>query len=527
MQEEQLDIYYLRLSKEDGDVEAGTAEESMSIASQRRCIEQFVLHQPDLSLEMEEIVDDGYSGTNMDRPGMQRLLRMVKAGLVRTIIVRDLSRFSRNYLEGGYYLECVFPLYHVRFISINDRFDSKQLGENTGGLELAIKNLINELYSKDISRKIKSSVDIKKMSGAFVYGTAPYGYKKAEEKYRIVIDPVAARQVKRIFEWAASGITITQIAQQLNREGITTPSVYLASIRGKYKTRSFWTYESVRNILHNRIYTGDTIPFKSSVVRVGSRHVKMIPDEKQIILPDTHEAIVPRTLYEQAQKVVKAKSRSVTKASGNPLTSFLFCGCCGNRLVKGKAQNRNWLCTSARYRPDSDCSRVRIDEGQLRTVLLRAIQNQCSLIDAKMKRVRIKENESTTECDRLRAEIKRKKNHIERLHEQKMQSYERYAMGKISKETFLEEKCEALRKEQGIQEEISKLEECLIIGTKTQRKQKSCIAEQQRILKEAEISGISRTLMKELVQSITVYPKGEINIKWNFRDEIGNAEEAI
>ena len=108
------------------------------------------------------------------------------------------------------------------------------------------------------------------MSGAFVYGTAPYGYKKTEEKYRIVIDPVAARQVKRIFEWAASGITITQIAQQLNREGITTPSVYLASIRGKYKTRSFWTYESVRNILHNRIYTGDTIPFKSSVVRVAA-----------------------------------------------------------------------------------------------------------------------------------------------------------------------------------------------------------------------------------------------------------------
>ena len=140
----------------------------------------------------EEISDDGYSGTSMMRPGMRRLLQLVDQGVVRTIVVRDLSRFARNYLEAGHYLEFVFPSYGVRFISINDQFDSAQMGESTGGLEFAIKNLINQMYSKDISKKIKSAVDLKKMNGEYVYGTAPYGYKKGEVKNTIVVDAPAA-----------------------------------------------------------------------------------------------------------------------------------------------------------------------------------------------------------------------------------------------------------------------------------------------------------------------------------------------
>lgn len=171
------DLYYLRLSKEDGDVADGT-EESCSIGSQRLCIHRFLRDQGLNPNSFEEIVDDGYSGTSMRRPGMSRLLNLVEQGRVRTIVVRDLSRFARNYLEAGHYLEFVFPAYDVRFISINDQFDSKAIGETTGGLELAIKNLLNQMYSRDISRKIKSAVDLKKLNGEFVYGTAPYGYKK-------------------------------------------------------------------------------------------------------------------------------------------------------------------------------------------------------------------------------------------------------------------------------------------------------------------------------------------------------------
>ena len=272
--DELMDISYVRLSKEDGDVEDGSIDESCSIQSQRTCIKQYLRSNGFSVDRLLEIVDDGYSGTTMNRPGMNRLIKLVESGKVRTIIVRDLSRFARNYLEAGHYLEFIFPVYNVRFISINDQFDSMELGESTGGLELAIRNLINQMYSKDISRKIKSAVDLKKLSGEFVYGTAPYGYKKGDVRNTIVIDEPATQVVRQIFEWAAAGITVTNIAQRLNIASIPTPSVYLADIRGKYKTRSSWSYESVRNILFNRIYTGDTVPFKSHVVLVGSNHVK-------------------------------------------------------------------------------------------------------------------------------------------------------------------------------------------------------------------------------------------------------------
>lgn len=187
MRDNRMNTYYLRLSLEDGDVAEGDLEESCSITSQRLCVKQFLDAHSSLGTNFQEFVDDGYSGTNMERPGIQRLLGMVEQGLVRTIVVRDLSRFARNYLEAGHYLEFIFPAYGVRFISINDHYDSDDYGENPAGLDLAIRNLINEMYSKDISRKIKSAVDLKKRSGEFVYGTAPFGYKREKRRIRLLL----------------------------------------------------------------------------------------------------------------------------------------------------------------------------------------------------------------------------------------------------------------------------------------------------------------------------------------------------
>lgn len=251
--DERQNIYYLRLSREDGDIDSGNEAESNSIGSQRVCIRRYIEGNGMNCEDFTEISDDGYSGTNMHRPGIQKILKMAESGNVKTIIVRDLSRFARNYLEAGHYLEFIFPMYGVRFISVNDGYDSLLTGETTGGLGLAIHNLINQMYSMDISRKIKSAVDMKKLNGEYVYGTAPYGYKKGAKKNTIVPDKEAAPVVKNIFEWAASGMTVTCIARKLNAMNVVTPSVYLANVRGKYKTRSFWTFDSVRNILETRV----------------------------------------------------------------------------------------------------------------------------------------------------------------------------------------------------------------------------------------------------------------------------------
>lgn len=321
--EMQKDIMYFRLSEEDEE----DKRESNSISSQRACVEQYLHDRPELGSNFEEIVDDGYSGTSLDRPGMRRLLAMIKRDQVRTVIVRDLSRFARNYLEAGYYLEIEFPSRGVRFISVNDGFDSEELGEDTGGLDLAIRNLVNQMYSHDISRKIKSVVDMKKYNGEYAFGAVPYGYKKGERHNTIVIDEPAAEIVRRIFSLATSGKSVSQIALTLNEDHVQTPSVYLADVRGRYKTRAFWTYDSVRNILGNRIYTGDTEVFKSHVMRVGSKRVRVIPEELRQVIPETHDAIISRSDYYLAHKVIKGVApRKPTNDRRNPLSSYLVCG---------------------------------------------------------------------------------------------------------------------------------------------------------------------------------------------------------
>ena len=524
LQNGQVDIIYLRLSLEDGDVADGTAEESCSIQSQRTCIHQFLKEHGIPSDSVEEIVDDGHSGTNLNRPGMQRLLRMVERGQVRTIIVRDLSRFARNYLEAGHYLEFVFPAYDVRFISINDQFDSQEIGETTGGLELAIKNLINQMYSKDISRKIKSAVDIKKMNGEYVYGTAPYGYKKGPVKNTIVVDEPAALIVKQIFTWAASGVTITQIAQKFNSQGTPTPSAYLAPVRGpKYKVRKIWTFESVRNILDNRIYTGDTVPFKSHVIRIGSDRVKQIPEELRTVIPNTHEAIISRELYYQARTVIKSTKKSKSTTPPNPLTSLLVCGCCGNRLGKGKAQNKNWTCTTHRYHPELDCKDVRFNDEKLSKIVMDAVMMQCRLTDARVNRIRKESQLSKSTEQILQTECRTLRQKIEHLSTEKMQRYEAYVLGQISKQDFVRIKQDIVSQEEKAKLELEIAEQKLselnakICSDAAQEK------DSQQILQYQDITELTPELTRELIKRITIFPDGSLKIQWNFHDDISDA----
>lgn len=516
---EKIGVVYLRLSKEDGDVTAGTMEESCSIGSQRACIHRFLKKEGVSPDSFDEIVDDGYSGTNMNRPGMKRLLEMVEDGKVGTIVVRDLSRFARNYLEAGHYLEFVFPVYNVRFISVNDNFDSKALGETTGGLDLAIKNLINQMYSKDISRKIKSAVDLKKLNGEYVYGTAPYGYKKGEKKNTIVVDEPAAAVVRQIFSWAAAGITITQIAKRLNESGIITPSVYLAAVRGKYKTQPVWNFESVRNILANRIYTGDTVPFKSHVVRVGSDLVKQIPEELQQVIPDTHEGIISREMFYQARMVIKTNHKSKPTAPPNPFTSLLVCGVCGKRLMKGKPQNKNWMCATHRYVPDSECQNVRISEEVLTRIVLRAITTQCQLLDEKIKQVKKQSHQAKSNIQILETECVTLRRQIEKADSDKMSLYENYVSGVISKDSFIIKKQAASEQEQSLKIKLRIAEDKLNTLRSRTTTCENQVSVSEWIIQYQNLDTLTPELTHELIKKIVIGADGYVRIEWNFRDE--------
>ena len=521
MLSEKMDISYLRLSLEDDDVASGETRESCSIGSQRLCIKEYVRNHADVPTALTEFVDDGYSGTSMDRPAMTRIIQLVTMRKVRTIIVRDLSRFARNYLEAGHYLEYVFPSYDVRFISINDNYDSAKIKSgDPAALQLAIRNLLNDLYSKDISRKIKSAVDLKKLNGEYVYGQAPYGYKKGKLKNTIEVDEEAAIVVRRIFQLAKQGVTVTQIAQKMNEEKVLTPSVYLASVRGKYKTRDFWTFESVRNILINRIYTGDTVPFKSRVVRIGSNRVKMIPEEEQIVLPDTHEAIISRETYYQARSVIKTNKKTKTGAAPNVFSGYLVCGCCGNKLSKGRPTNKNWLCATARYTEETECKAIRLNEAMMKEKLLTAVQLQCNLADAKLKQTRHEQDKTQEEIDSLTWELKQKQRNLDENASRLMELLEDYYAGKHSKDVFLAKKEELKVKKDVLTENIRNIEE-QIYSLKAEKRNHLLVEDEvNKLNKHGQITELDTYLMKELVKEIRVYPGNAVQIIWNFADTI-------
>lgn len=514
-----LKLMYLRLSKEDDDID-GKGQESFSIGSQRLLIQQYVESHSELGKysDFEEIIDDGYSGTNFNRPGAARLLKLVEAEQVETIIVKDLSRFARNYLQAGHFLEFVFPAYDVRFISINDNYDSRAYGESTGGLQLAVRNLINQLYSKDISRKIKSTVDMKKLNGEYVYGAVPYGYRKGEKKNTIIVDSEAAEVVQKIFQWASEGITVSQIARRLNTDGIQTPSMYLKKFRGNYRVSLYWSFDSVKNILINRIYTGDTVPFKSHVVRVGSDQVKLLPEDEQLVIPNTHEAIISREMFFQSRKVIKSNVKSKSQGPSSLFSTYLKCGCCGNKLHKGRKSNQTFRCATARYALDSDCANVHIQEKRLAEVILRAIQNQCDVVDAKVQTARAARKGALSEQTSLQNELQKQKRRVEKSQTQVMRDYEAYISGNLTKEAFLQRKAVAkeVEAEAGIQ--VVLLTKQLEQLSAEAKSIESMLQATDPLCRHIHVRELTPELLKEFVQSITVYPGGVINIMWNYRD---------
>lgn len=519
--ETRLKLMYLRLSQEDGDA-AGAEAESFSITSQRLLIRRYIEEHPELGPYggYEELIDDGYTGTNFDRPGVTRLLKLVEAEQVEVILVKDLSRFARNYLEAGRFLEFVFPLYGVRFISVNDRYDSREYGESTGGLQLAVRNLINQLYSRDISRKVKSAVDMKKLNGEYVYGAVPYGYRKGAEKNTIAVDPEAAAVVRRIFQWASEDVKVTQIAVRLNEAGVRTPSAYLREVRGNYRVSPYWTFDSVKNILTNRIYTGDTIPFKSHVVRVGSGRVKPLPEAEQTVIPDTHEAIVTREQFDRARQTIRGNPKAKSSGPSSPFTGYVVCGCCGNKLAKGRKTNRTFRCPVARYAPGSDCGKVSISEKRLSEIVLLAIRRQCEIVDVKTRDVRAARREGLADQASLQGELTALQKKIDRCQADLMRSYEAYTGGQLTREEFLARRAAGKRAEEAAKLQAALLTRKLEEAAAELRSAEAAIQEAEPYRSDTPPVEVTPDLLRTFLRRVTVYPEGAVQIAWNYKDTL-------
>ena len=368
---------YIRLSSADEDT-GRAKDESNSVKGQRNIINYFLDNHSELSnYPRTEFVDDGFTGTNTNRPAFQRMIADIKAGKYFCCITKDFSRFSRDYIEWGDYLEYLFPFLGVRYISINDNYDSKDYKGTTGGIDVIMRAIIYDAYSKDLSLKVKSGKAQARKKG-HRNGFPAYGYKRdPNRKGMDIIDPEAAAVVRRIFTATIDGMKIGEIAQMLNDENIPTPSMYFRMKNpGNRKfhntsSKQRWDYGVVRDILNRYTYTGAAVgglreqlfPCKRSSVKKSR--------EEWIIVPNMHEAIITTEEYELAQMTRKKIKMPQRKTILFPLKSVVICANCLRRM--DKMPSKVFFCKYRSHEGDEECKNSHIQEPKLEQIVFQAI----------------------------------------------------------------------------------------------------------------------------------------------------------
>ena len=331
---------YLRLSKEDGDVASGSKNESNSIANQKSLIMDYLQSRPEFwVVSVRE--DDGFSGTDFNRPAFQAMMEDVKKGVINCIIVKDLSRFGRNYIEVGRYLEKLFPMLGIRFIAVNDNYDSLE-ADTTHDIVVPFKNLINDSYCRDLSVKIRSHLAIKRKNGEFIGAFACYGYLKDENnRNQLVVDTYAGQVVKDIFRMKINGMSQYRIADALNEQGILSPMEYKKYLGSHFESsfkvnpKAVWTAKAVTRILTNEVYTGVLVQGKQTTPNHKVKVRQEVDETDWIRVENAHESLIDRVLFDIVQNLMGRDTRtSPNETQVFPLSGLVYCGDCGHPMVR-------------------------------------------------------------------------------------------------------------------------------------------------------------------------------------------------
>ena len=392
MQMNMPDIYdaalYLRLSKDDME-EGGAKSESNSIANQRELLRSFVKSQPDIQI-FDIYVDDGYSGGNFDRPEFKRMTTDIEAGKVNCVIVKDLSRFGREYIEAGRWIEKTYPALNVRFISVTDQFDSKTADFSEKSFVVPIKNFVNESYCRDISGKVRSHQKIKREKGEFIGAFAPYGYcKDPENKNCLVIDSYAADIVRKIFSWKIDGFSLGAIAEKLNVRHVQSPKEYKKANGENYNSGFHssdtpkWSAVQIKRILTNEVYIGNMVQGKQERISYKVKQRLDKPESEWVKVENTHPVIIRQNDFDVVQKLLQYDGRaSKTSDSANFFSGFVFCGDCKTPMIRRVNQYRGkkksfYICQTKNK--GGDCTRHSIPEEVLKRIVLKEIQAYTAL----------------------------------------------------------------------------------------------------------------------------------------------------
>ncbi len=517
---------YVRLSKEDGDVASAAKAESNSISNQKNLIKDFLKDKDDI-IVVSERVDDGYSGSNFERPGFQMMMEDIKRGTVDCVIVKDLSRFGREYIDSGKYIERLFPALGVRFIAVNDHIDSKNESDRDD-IVVPFKNLMNDAYCRDISIKIRSHLEVKRKNGEYIGAFTPYGYKKDEnDRNRLVPDLYAAGIVKDIFRMKLHGMSQTAIADRLNGQGILSPMEYKHSlgirIQDNFKTheQAEWSSMSVRRILENEVYIGTLVQGRHSTPNHKIKKIVDKPEEEWIRIEDNHEPVISKREFSIVQRLLGMDTRtSPNEDEVYVLSGLAVCADCGAPMIKrnvpagGKVYSY-YICS--KNAATKECGTHRIPKDRLERLVLDVLQTHiANVLDAG----RILEYINTVpfqelEIKELERQKEAKEQEVQRCRELRDMLYEDLKDGIVSKEDYAElyEGYNSRRKK--AEEAVRKISHAVrdVLDAKTDK------YEWLRYFKEyRNISELSRTAAVELIDRVKVYDKNHIEIDFSFND---------
>lgn len=513
-------ILYMRISVEDLDIGGDGKDESNSIGNQRELLRGYVEGNPELGgYQVMELCDDGYSGTSMERPGMEKLLDMAKKGLIGCIIVKDFSRFGRDYLTVSDYVDQIFPFMGIRFISINDNYDSAGCNGATSGVEIAFRNVIYGYYSQDLSAKVRSGKRAKARSGKFMSPFAPIGYQKSpEDRNRLVVEPEGAAIVQRIFRMAGDGMSVLQIVRVLNREGIPTPS-QLKNRHGEFHKwwigigdDKVWDASTVVNILRDQRYLGKNVYGKYYRPVVGNYRTKRTSRDEWVIVEGCHEAILSREEFYAAQSTLR-EQEGRNKAS---LTTHLFsgkirCANCQYALHRAASANPRYYCATRSRVEDSRCMKGHIKESELAEAVSAAVR---AYIEVLLDRMEMKKKaEDSGRIPALRKELASLQSEVKGCQERKARLYEQLADEEISRDVFKSRQAALSRRQQEAQERQERLEEELM---KLEHIVSSGRVEEQTLEKYLGTEELTREMVEAFVDCIYVYNDKSIHIQWRF-----------
>ncbi|GHU95931.1 recombinase [Clostridia bacterium] len=523
---------YLRISKQDGD-----NEESDSIGNQRSLILDFLKSMPDISVHKIRI-DDGYSGVDFQRPDFIKMIDDIQAGVVNCVVVKDFSRFGRNYIESGKYIQQLFPRTGVRFIAVNDCYDSAKAQGYAGNIIVPFKNMVNDAYCADISTKVRTHLDIKRKNGKFVGAFAAYGYAKDENDHnKLVIDDFAADVVRDIFKWKIEGLSAQAISDKLNHNGILSPMEYKRFCGVKFHTTfkvnstAKWQSGTVKRILTNEIYTGTLQQGKCAKPNYKVRKLADVPKEQWICHDDAHEAIIDKAVFDTVQELLKHDTRS-GKSGENvfPLSGIIVCGDCNAAMVRKtntRGNNKYAYYVCSKHRADTavcsthiisatDCENAVLDALRLHTSAVLDVEKALSCAEGMAYR--------QDSVRKLTARLEAKQDEIKRYNDYRLSLYESYHEGILPKDDFINFKASYDTKIVDAETAAGQLNEEIERLAADEEDNHDWI---NKFREYANAETLERKAVAELVEKVTVYEDRRIEVTFRYINEFERLSDAL